>query len=49
MKNKLNQKVHYNKGWKSRLIGQDRPEEDVARFVSLKNAHLKKKDPNLNQ
>lgn len=36
--------IRNNKGWKSRLLGRDIPEINVAKFVSLKNAHLKK-DP----
>lgn len=32
----------FNKGWKRKLIGVDVPEENIKKFLEMKNAHLKK-------
>ena len=36
--------IKKNKGWKRILIGTSVPDENVKRFISLRNAHLPKSD-----
>ena len=37
----------FKKGWKWKLIGKYVEEEKVERFIALKNAHLRKIEPEL--